>query len=469
VASGKGFLGKTVAQVKNAVNARRVGKLFQVTVDAVTEQNKTQLEQSMVSHGIEPSKAKQLADTIVGYMCGDDLTAAQLNTLAGLSADLQVQAAMQDTFVSKDSTAYQLAEKADKIAQGMGISAPEAAANALNAASTDPAESAGPSLGTEQPTSNSVAATPQALLSQAETLLGAENLSAQERNLLTTYREHLSKIQALEQQLQTLQDNGAAPSSTSGTQNANRFAARRNELLLSGVKAQLADTNNTLRQVTDRPQFAGFLQKLQAAEATAKNNSQIQTNVLDSFGNSAIMTVDANTSFEAEYEGREIITDGSHIYRGKLKPNVVYRTGEHGYLYETDDQGRIKRVCTDNLQLKKHLKRLRHISKTLGKRVGDEAGHLLADWFGGSPKRDNLVSQARLVNRKVFGDLEKRWAQAIADGKQVKVDIQLTYEGDDPRPTGFTVKYIVSKNDDTDSPQRAISRTFDNTNDIDIS
>ena len=302
-----------------------------------------------------------------------------------------------------------------------------------------------------------MAATPQELLSQAEAILGAENLSAQEQNLLATYRQHLSQIQDLEQQLQTLQDESAALGSASGTQNSNRFAANRNGMLLSGVKSQLENAKNVLRSVMQKPAFSNLLKKVEAADTAAKNTLQNQTNVLDSSENSAIMTVDANTSFEAEYEGREIITDGSHIYRGKLKPNVVYRTGEHGYLYETDDQGRIKRVCTDNLQLKKHLKRLRHISKTLGKRVGDEAGHLFADWFGGSPKRDNLVSQAKLVNQEVFDEMERTWAKAIKAGERVKVSIQLIYDGSDPRPTGFNVAYVIGN--------EICSNSFNNTND----
>lgn len=77
---------------------------------------------------------------------------------------------------------------------------------------------------------------------------------------------------------------------------------------------------------------------------------------------------------------------------GKLKPNIKYTVGEHKYIYETDELGRICNCSADELLLKDHLGRLKHSSKTPGKLEGDHAGHLIADVFGGSPELDNLVS-----------------------------------------------------------------------------
>ena len=39
-------------------------------------------------------------------------------------------------------------------------------------------------------------------------------------------------------------------------------------------------------------------------------------------------------------------------------------------------------------------------SNTLDKEIGDHAGHIFGDLFGGSPELDNLVSQAKDVNQK---------------------------------------------------------------------
>lgn len=138
-----------------------------------------------------------------------------------------------------------------------------------------------------------------------------------------------------------------------------------------------------------------------------------------------------------------IITDGSHLQDGKLKPNVTYRTGEHGYVYRTNGDGLIEHATADRLQLKTHQGRLNHNPNTYGKQAGDHAGHLFGDRFGGSPELDNLVSQARSVNLSDFKVIENSWAKALSEGKTVSVDIVIHYASGSARPTSFDVSYII--------------------------
>ena len=84
---------------------------------------------------------------------------------------------------------------------------------------------------------------------------------------------------------------------------------------------------------------------------------------------------------------------------GTLKPNQKYTTGENGYTYKTDSNGNISSAHADELKLKTHNGRLNHKSNTPGKLSGDDAGHLFADQFGGSPDLDNLISQRSDLNR----------------------------------------------------------------------
>ena len=142
-------------------------------------------------------------------------------------------------------------------------------------------------------------------------------------------------------------------------------------------------------------------------------------------------------------ETKDIITDGSQLVDGKLKPNVTYQTGEYAYIYQTDEEGRISHVKVEKLQFTKRLKRLRHNARTLGKLLGDHAGHLIGDRFGGSPELDNLVSQAQRVNSSEYKAIENEWARALKDGKVVSVDIQIHYADGGARPTGFTVQYAI--------------------------
>ena len=81
----------------------------------------------------------------------------------------------------------------------------------------------------------------------------------------------------------------------------------------------------------------------------------------------------------------DIIRDGSHLENGKLKPNIKYQSGEHEYIYETNEDGLIVRASTRNLQLKTHTGRLEHDPNTYDKAEDDHAGHLFGDRFGGSP------------------------------------------------------------------------------------
>ena len=156
---------------------------------------------------------------------------------------------------------------------------------------------------------------------------------------------------------------------------------------------------------------------------------------------------------EINNDDKPLVNDGEQFDEdGVLKPNIRYRTDDsegREYIYETDDKGRIVKVTAKNLELTKRDKRLPYDSKTPDKRDTDDAGHLIADRFGGSPKLDNIISQDRDLNqnRGDYADnwynMEEEWAEAIADGKTVEVEIVVTYDGDSERPSSFEVNYTI--------------------------
>lgn len=135
---------------------------------------------------------------------------------------------------------------------------------------------------------------------------------------------------------------------------------------------------------------------------------------------------------------------------GTLKPNQEYTTGENGYTYKTDSNGNIVSAHADELKFKTHDGRLKHNPYTADKLPGDDAGHIFADQFGGSPELDNLVSQRSTLNRAVKGDnrtyraMEKSWADAMNNGKKVTdIDINLAYSEGSSRPSRFDVSYKI--------------------------
>ncbi|HDR7600127.1 TPA: DNA/RNA non-specific endonuclease [Bacillus mycoides] len=132
--------------------------------------------------------------------------------------------------------------------------------------------------------------------------------------------------------------------------------------------------------------------------------------------------------------------------KNRLKPNVRYKTGEYDYFYEADNLGRIEKFEIDKLQLTEREKRLSHSKNTPGKVKGqDHAGHLAGDRFGGSPKVDNLVSQLFDVNLKQYKKIEEEWTAALkADPpKEVTVDVEIVYSGNDMHPKEFIVNYSI--------------------------
>ena len=139
------------------------------------------------------------------------------------------------------------------------------------------------------------------------------------------------------------------------------------------------------------------------------------------------------------------ISDGSQFdENGNLKPNTTYKTGEHDYYYSTNDEGHIVEAHADNLQLKTHEGRLQHNPNTPGKEAGDQAGHLIGDRFGGSPDLDNLTSQNARLNQSDYKMLENEWANAIENGHEVSVDINVDYgTATTGRPISYDVSYSI--------------------------
>ena len=138
-----------------------------------------------------------------------------------------------------------------------------------------------------------------------------------------------------------------------------------------------------------------------------------------------------------------LITDGTHINSGKLKPNTSYKTGEFDYFYETDSLSRIKEFSTNDLNITSRDGRLTHDPKSPGKLSGDHAGHLAGDRFGGSPNLDNIVSQSSNVNLSQYKKIENEWATAIKNGLPVSVKVKINYDGNSLRPTSFDITYTI--------------------------
>ena len=223
-----------------------------------------------------------------------------------------------------------------------------------------------------------------------------------------------------------------------GDQLLNKLIASSADQLSAGLKT----IDGTISQAAQNFRLnMGLEPQLVSGAMPSPGSSSINkiTNKLDDFSKARKLRVS-----NLDEVGDTILRDGSHFDEfGKLKPNVRYQTGEHEYLYRTDDLGRLQEWDAQDLQLTQRSERLPHAAGTPGKLKGDHAGHLAGDRFGGSPELDNLVSQLQGVNLSDYKKLENQWAKALEEGKKVSVQVRVNYVGDSLRPSSFDVTYFI--------------------------
>lgn len=126
-----------------------------------------------------------------------------------------------------------------------------------------------------------------------------------------------------------------------------------------------------------------------------------------------------------------------------MKPDIWYQTGDFDYLYHTNKKGWIDEVNVDKLQLNLD-ERHSHYANPPGKLPDDEAGHLIADIFGGSRDADNIVAMSHNINSSQYKILENQWRQAVEAGKDVSINIKIDYGNSTTgRPTAFDVDTVI--------------------------
>lgn len=151
---------------------------------------------------------------------------------------------------------------------------------------------------------------------------------------------------------------------------------------------------------------------------------------------------------KAKLEGKKYYYDDKGIlYRVEddLMPNSDYTL--NGYIYRTDEQGRII-SAKGRLHMRDRNRRLsiNDSIDAIGKgdeKKDDERGHLIADLFDGSSDMGNLIVQNKIVNRVDYRNYEKELAKLVNDEKEVRVKIVPVYEEASRRPVAFIVIDII--------------------------
>ena len=143
---------------------------------------------------------------------------------------------------------------------------------------------------------------------------------------------------------------------------------------------------------------------------------------------------------------KEYFDDNGTKYRegDNLLPNTEYEI--NGYKYKTDDKGRPisaeGKLRISDSDYPRNMEMVREIDSQEYKQ-GDDRGHLIAHWFGGSDKLENLVPMDAKLNRGDFKKLENTLADAVNGGADVRLKVEPVYEGNSTRPSEFRVSYSI--------------------------
>jgi hypothetical protein len=126
------------------------------------------------------------------------------------------------------------------------------------------------------------------------------------------------------------------------------------------------------------------------------------------------------------------------------------------FTYLTDATGRVTTAKATLRAVDRNHPRSGSSQRILPDRLdGDHAGHIFARIFKGPGELVNLVPMVGgRVNLSSYKIIENEWKRAIADGKPVRVEIDLRYRSEARRPDALVVDYWIG---DEKVKQRRIS------------
>jgi hypothetical protein len=199
------------------------------------------------------------------------------------------------------------------------------------------------------------------------------------------------------------------------------------------------DTSDIETSIASIINNSDILQSLSSKNSTNSTN----TNMLDILSDLLTIKAYANSKLYIKSSG------GYKLVTRLTKNKMISAKFRHGvknnYYNYTDNLGRLTRAKTNDLQLDPSPRANLPNNQTPGKTVLDDAGHLIADIFGGNNKLANLISMSSNINRVngEFYELEKGWKKALKESKKVAVDIQVKHNNNELRPSEFIVRYWI--------------------------
>ena len=155
--------------------------------------------------------------------------------------------------------------------------------------------------------------------------------------------------------------------------------------------------------------------------------------------------IDINSNKQIIIETSGIKGNWNKALNSELEPNKIYKVDDYSYF--TDEAGRVNKV-NGELKLETKDRNVYQQGKSVDIKDGikgdDQGGHIIARVFNGPGEQINYVPQTAKLNNGEWKSMEKKWKDALSEGKKVEVDIQIIYDSNSKRPKRFLVEYKIS-------------------------
>ena len=148
------------------------------------------------------------------------------------------------------------------------------------------------------------------------------------------------------------------------------------------------------------------------------------------------------------------IGDDKSLLNMRLMGNKTYKSGNN--TYTTDKFGRVKTAQNDinpkfkktkiegrDPGMQKDFKSAKtNVSGLDGRKLDDDAGHIVGRQLGGENCGANLTPQDAALNRGEYKALEARIARDVRKGHSARIEVEMKYSGSSERPSSFVYKYF---------------------------
>lgn len=132
------------------------------------------------------------------------------------------------------------------------------------------------------------------------------------------------------------------------------------------------------------------------------------------------------------------------LNKAVLVKNMRYEVD--GIIYQSDELGRVLTTTADLddiARVRLRNQQIRAVDVKDGVRGVDQGGHIVGSRFFGPGEQINLYPQSANLNQGAWKTMENSWADAMAAGKDVKIEVEAVFSGASKRPDSFKVKYTI--------------------------